>query len=86
MMLPLESSPKVAPPSTYLDRVANLLMSHVMCLEQPLLRYDEGVTVIFGADSKGKITGIGNIKISTSPLIENVILVDGLKHNVLSIS
>ena len=30
--------------------------------------------------------GIGNIKIGSSPLIENVILVDGLKHNLLSIS
>ena len=37
-------------------------------------------------DSKGKIIGIGNIKIGTSPLIENVVLVDGLKHNLLSIS
>ena len=50
-----------------------------------LSRYDEGGTVTFEDDSKGKITGIGNIKIGTSPLIENVVLVDGLKHNLLSI-
>ena len=31
------------------------------------------------------IIGIGNIKIGSAPLIENVILVDGLKHNLLSI-
>ena len=49
-------------------------------------RYHEGDTVTFGDDSKGKIIGIGNIKIDSSPLIENVILVDGLKYNLLSIS
>jgi len=28
----------------------------------------------------------GNIKIGTSPLIENIILVDNLKHNLLGIT
>jgi len=51
-----------------------------------LSRYHEGGTVTFGDDSKGKIIGIGNIKIDSSPLIENVVLVDGLKHNLLSIN
>jgi len=51
-----------------------------------LSKYHEGGTVTFGDDSKRKIIGIGNIKIGSSPLIENVILVDGLKHNLLSIS
>ena len=51
-----------------------------------LSRYHEGGTVTFGGDSKGKIIDIGNIKIGSSPLIENVVLVDGLKHNLLSIS
>jgi len=51
-----------------------------------LSRYQEGGTITFGDDSKGNIIGIGNIKIGSSPLIENVILVDGLKHNLLSIS
>ena len=37
-----------------------------------LSRYVEGGTVTFGDDSKGNIIGIGNIKIGTSPLIENV--------------
>jgi len=50
-----------------------------------LSRYVEGGAVTFGDDSKGTIIGIGNIKIETSPLIENVVLVDGLKHNLLSI-
>jgi len=51
-----------------------------------LSRYHEGVTVTFGDDSKGKIIGIGNIKIGSSLSIENVGLVDGLKYNLLSIS
>ena len=51
-----------------------------------LSRYVKGDTVTFGDDSKGNIIGIGNIKISTSSLIENVVLVDGLKYNLLSIS
>ena len=49
-----------------------------------LSRYVEGGTVTFGDDSKGTIIDIGNIKIGTSPLIENIVLVDGL--NLLSIS
>ena len=51
-----------------------------------LSRYHECGTVTFGDDAKGKIIGIGNIKLGTSPLIENVVLVDGLKHNLLSVS
>ena len=51
-----------------------------------LSRYVKGGTVTFGDDSKGNIIGIGNIKIGTFPLIENVVLLDGLKHNLLSIS
>ena len=51
-----------------------------------LSRYVEGGTVTFGDDSKGTIIGIGNIQIGASPIIENVVLVDGLKHNLLSIS
>ena len=51
-----------------------------------LSRYHEGGTITFGDDSKGKIVDIGNIKIGSSPLIENVVLVEGLKHNLLSIS
>ena len=51
-----------------------------------LSRYHEGGTVTFRDDTKGKIIGIGNIKLGTSPLIENVVLVEGLKHNLLSVS
>ena len=51
-----------------------------------LSRYNEGDTITFRDDSKSKIIDIGNIKIGSSPLIENVILIEGLKHNLLSIS
>ena len=51
-----------------------------------LSRYMEGGSVTFGDDSKGTIISIGNIQIGVSPIIENVVLVDGLKHNLLSIS
>ena len=51
-----------------------------------LSRYYEGGTITFRDDSKGKIIGIDNIKIDSSILIENIILVEGLKHNLLSIS
>ena len=46
---------------------------------------DEGF-VTFGDNKKGRIIGLGNIKISPSTFIENVLLVDKLKHNLLSIS
>jgi len=35
-----------------------------------LSRYHEGGTVTFRDDAKGKIIGIDNVKIGTSPLIE----------------
>ena len=54
--------------------------------QDTLSSYHEGGTVTFGDDSKGNIIGIGNSKIDSSPLIENVVLVDALKHNLLSIS
>ena len=40
----------------------------------------------FGDDANWRIIGQGNIGNSTPSLIENVLLVDGLKHNLLSIS
>ena len=45
-----------------------------------------GGYVTFGDNAKGKIIGQGNIGNDTSSLIESVLLVDGLKHNLLSIS
>ena len=51
-----------------------------------LSRYHEGDTITFRDDSKDKIIGTGNIKIDSSSLIENVVLIEGLKYNLLSIS
>ena len=42
--------------------------------------------VSFGDNLKGKIIGIGNISNVSSTLIENVCLVENLKHNLLNIS
>ena len=42
--------------------------------------------VSFGENSKGKIIGIGNVSNVSFTLIENVCLVENLKHNLLSIS
>jgi hypothetical protein len=50
------------------------------------LALKDGGNVKFGDNSKGKIIGIGNIGKTYSLVIENVLLVDGLKHNLLSIS
>ena len=50
-----------------------------------LTRRKEGY-VTFGDNGKGRIIGHGSIGNNSSSLIENVLLVDGLKHNLLSIS
>ena len=46
----------------------------------------DGRNVTFGDNSKGKIIGIGKIGKVSSFIVEDVLLVDGLKHNLLSIS
>ena len=50
-----------------------------------LTKRNEGY-VTFGDNAKWRIIGQGNIGNGTSSLIESVLLVDGLKHNLLSIS
>ena len=50
------------------------------------LKAKDGGMVTFGDNGKGKIIGIGNIGITSSTFINDVLLVDGLKHNLLSIS
>ena len=49
---------------------------------KPKIRGD----VTFGDNLKGQIEGIGTIGNKSSIFIENVLLVNGLKHNLLSIS
>ena len=46
----------------------------------------DGGLVTFGDNSKGKILGVGKVGKEPFPCIENVLLVNGLKHNLLSIS
>ncbi|XP_022841847.1 uncharacterized protein LOC111365523 [Olea europaea var. sylvestris] len=46
----------------------------------------DGGHVTFGDNAKGKIIGFENIGNHSSPSIENVLLVDNLKHNLLNIS
>jgi hypothetical protein len=50
------------------------------------LTLKDGGNVKFGDNSKGKIIGIGNFGKTHSLVIEDVLLVDGLKYNLLSIS
>ena len=52
-----------------------------------LSQYEEkaGPMVTFGDDSKGSTLGYGNLKVG-NVMIEAIALVDGLKHNLLSIS
>ena len=45
----------------------------------------EGGSVTFEDNSKGRVVGFHNITISTFSLIENIVLVDGLKRNLLNI-
>ena len=42
----------------------------------------KGGYVNFGDNGKGRIIGHGSIGNKSSSLIENVLLVDGLKHNL----
>jgi len=46
----------------------------------------EGGYVPFGDNNKGRIMGEGNIGNQHKTQIKNVLYVDGLKHNLLSIS
>ena len=50
------------------------------------LEVKEGGMVMFGDNVKGKIVKIDKVSISSFSCIKNVLLVDGLKHNLLSIS
>ena len=55
------------------------------CMFQCLTPYHGG-TITFGGNQKGKITTVGNVSIQPYPSIDNVLFVEGLKHNLLSIS
>ena len=50
------------------------------------LKPTQGGEVVLGDDTRCKIIGIGKVGINSSSHINNVRMVDGLKHNLLSIS
>ena len=47
---------------------------------------EDGRVVTFGDNGHGKIIGIGKIQINSTTFIDNVLYVNGLKHNLISIS
>ncbi|XP_028070647.1 uncharacterized protein LOC114273081 [Camellia sinensis] len=68
----------------YLDSACSRHMTGDKAMFSTLKSKEGGhVTFFFG---KGKIIGEGSIGKPSSPIIENVLLVAGLKHNLLSIS
>ena len=50
------------------------------------LESKDGGNVTFGDNAKGKIVGIGQVGNPKTLSIHKVLLIDGLKHNLLSIS
>lgn len=42
--------------------------------------------VTYGDDNKGKILGVGTVGVPPCTIIKDVLYVEGLKHNLLSIS
>ncbi|EOY31699.1 Uncharacterized protein TCM_038764 [Theobroma cacao] len=69
----------------YLDSGCSRHMTgHEMLFAQ--LDKRKGGTVSFGDDSKGRIHGIGTVGKNSQTQISHVLLVKGLKHNLLSIS
>src|SRR4051812_17047992 len=69
----------------YLDSGCSRHMTGRRSMFQDLV-LKSGGEVKFGGDQKGKIIGSGTIKSGNSPSISNVLLVEGLTHNLLSIS
>src|SRR5436190_1679759 len=50
------------------------------------LQYKDGGLVTFGDNNQCKIIAIGNVGQGKNLLIENILLVDDLRHNLLSIN
>ncbi|VFQ73469.1 unnamed protein product [Cuscuta campestris] len=48
------------------------------------LEYFKGGNVVFGDNNKGRIIGSGTVGKDNATTVENVLLVEGLKHNLLS--
>ena len=69
----------------YLDSGCSNHMTGDRAMFSSISPKDEGY-VTFGDNAKCKIVGEGKVGKSPNPTIENVLLVNGLKHNLLSIS
>ena len=52
-------------------------------LEENVIGYSD---IIFGDNSRGKVEGVGKIAISNDHSLSNVLLVDSLKFNLLSVT
>ena len=50
------------------------------------LQKKDGENVTFGDNAKGRVIGIGKVGTSNSTCIDDMLLVSGLKHNLLSAS
>ncbi|VFQ77257.1 unnamed protein product [Cuscuta campestris] len=50
------------------------------------LEYFKGGNVVFGDNNKGRIIGSGTVGKDNATTVQNILLVEGLKHNLLSIS
>ncbi|KAH9778649.1 hypothetical protein KPL71_007414 [Citrus sinensis] len=70
----------------YLDSGCSRHMTGNYSWFSSFIKIENSGDVSFGDNSKGKIIGIGNVINVSSTLIENVCLVENLKHNLLSIS
>ncbi|KAH9792467.1 hypothetical protein KPL71_004134 [Citrus sinensis] len=70
----------------YLDSGCSRHMTGNYAWFSSFTKIENGGDVSFGDNSKGKILGFGNVGKVSSTLIENVCLVENLKHNLISIS
>ena len=50
------------------------------------IKFKRGGTIMFGDNNKGQVIRIGIVSINSKPIIDNVLLVENLKYNLLSIS
>jgi hypothetical protein len=57
---------------------------NIFTLFQPI--NDESGNIVFGDNGKGEVLGLGKIAISNDNSISNVLLVNSLRYNLLSVS
>ena len=69
----------------YLDSGCSHHMTRDKVMFSSITSKDRGY-ITFGDNAKGKIVGEGKVGKSPSPTIEDILLMNGLKHNLFSIS